>query len=363
MATCCLADSPNPKKEPTDSGEMIDLTETDDEDDATVEMMVADSSSSVGSPESHVSTSSSEDMKPLSIISQTPPSSGAASSSLMMPSLVPSGCVSPPVISLDTPPRMSVSPQSLPRSPRQISNPRYSPYSSPLVSPVTLSPASHRLSPTCTLSPSSHRLSPVSHRLSPISRTFSPSSHNLSPASHNLSPISHAFSPASHTLSPASHSSLGHHGTVSTPTPPPAHSGLGLGSLMAPPASMAFPSHPFYNPMFSSHGSHMDSINDNDLEEFLNAFTSGSSGYHHSSLGASLSSPMFNPYAAPSLPLTSHRIAFPEPVESTESRPAPFTLGRSLTPRGSSSSATITSANTPASSPPSSPNSHYDPMS
>ncbi|KAK2157803.1 hypothetical protein LSH36_184g04002 [Paralvinella palmiformis] len=318
-----IEDSPNPTKQEgsvTCSGnDVIDLTETDDEDDVTMAVSVPDSNSSVGSPSSPSSTTSSSEnahsLSSPSVISLAPTTSAASGSSV--PSLIPSRCVSPPVISLDTPPRLSVSPLSLPRSPRRTphSNPRYSPYASPLVSPGTLSPAGRTVS-----------------------------------------------SAASSTSTP-----LHHRGVSPTPSPPPAHSNvssLSLSSLMAPPStSSAYGSHPFYNPMF---GNHLESMSDTDLDDILTSFASSGSAYPMSLM----SSGMYNPYGGPSIPYSlASQMSFADPASAKDSLSSLYGRGlnsnRSTTTRSgtaaaatsnSGSSATMTAS---ATSPSGSPSSHF----
>ena len=301
-----VSDSPNPTKQEasTSNGEVIDLTETDDEDDVTLAVSVPDSNSSMGSPSSPASSSdNAQSLSSPSVISLAPTTSAGTTSSV--PSLIPSRCVSPPVISLDTPPGVSVSPQSLPRSPRRTphSNPRYSPYTSPLVSPGALSPAA---------------------------RTISSASSSL------------------------------HHRGSPTPSPPPAHSNMpsfSLNSLMSSTTSSAYSSHPFYNPMFSNH---MESMSDTDIDEFLSTFANSGSGYPMSLMNSG----MFNPYSNPSIPYTlASQMSFSDPATTKDSLTSIYNRGlnasRSATPRNASSSASSATLAMPARSPSSSPSSHF----
>jgi hypothetical protein len=229
---CYVADSP---KKSSDA-EIIDLTETDDEDDdmgmtsSHLSLSSGCSSNSSVVPSSPPAISPKEESRPLlgssaeGGFSLSGTSSSSAAGQL-------SGCVSPGVINIDTPPQISVSPSSLPRTPKISMSPTLSlsrsPYSSqspqtsshnsPVSMPLSSAPGGQTTSSSSASHSPFYLSSSHLQNISPAHNSSSRSAH--SPVRRSPSLAHSSFSPSlfsGSSNSRASPSSLMH--------PPPAHS-------------------------------------------------------------------------------------------------------------------------------------------
>ncbi len=234
---------------------MIDLTETDDENEE--DMPLAVSVPDTGSDSSDTNEQSMESL-------QTTPRGGSSPSVIASSSTSGSrnGCVSPPII-LDTPPHVSPAGS-------------YTPIRTPPTPAASLASRSPQIigTPGSSIPPCSPYAS--SPHLSPLPPALSPA---LSLPSHRLSPLR---PPPAHSRTVSS---------TPTHTPPPAHSNPSSSLSMTPPSSLPGSLYP---------PSYYGGVEPGELEDFLNILGGGSlPGMSRPPIGHPPSLFGYHPYSYP----------------------------------------------------------------